>query len=489
MTTPHTTPELPILPQSLINTIGDYGMARIDGVSQMERWHRWQLLIAGIKDYAASVLAATHGVTAAPQEWVRLDPEMAQILHDNATALYSRTESPQPPASALPLAVGVEARDADCATIHHTLMTGLGHNAAIASLERLAAPPPLSPPATGNVGADARILEIATRLFPHWREDIQERFVLELSHAVLASIPGHGAFPDLTDGQIVLAAADAMGDDPDITGDLLDGHALQIKLADLTAIWKAAMATGKAISASIPVVVGPGVLCSICGLGRHVACHRPLLSGPNAGEPLDHVFTVDTATGSVRLPPLPKPDITAFDEDTETWVRSFSDELLEDYAKEAVALNVGAAPPAGEIDDWCKYIAGMIETYLTMNPSPEVREAAIAGIVQRRLHWLPAFSQGADVECKRCNGAGSVTFTPTDQGPDAQECDVDCPACKGSGAVDVNSSPLTDDRMDEVLSDFVWDCPKTVLRLAGRAVERAHGITAAGATALGDGEG
>lgn len=36
-------------------------------------------------------------------------------------------------------------------------------------------------------------------------------------------------------------------------------------------------------------------LCSLCGLGRHVAAHRPLLSGPNQGEPLDHAFTVDAA--------------------------------------------------------------------------------------------------------------------------------------------------------------------------------------------------
>ncbi len=52
---------------------------------------------------------------------------------------------------------------------------------------------------------------------------------------------------------------------------------------------------------AIPVVVGPSVLCSICGLGRHVACHRPLLSGPNAGEPLDHAFTVGSVTLSGRV--------------------------------------------------------------------------------------------------------------------------------------------------------------------------------------------
>jgi hypothetical protein len=33
-------------------------------------------------------------------------------------------------------------------------------------------------------------------------------------------------------------------------------------------------------------------VCAVCGLSRHVAAHRPLASGPNAGEPLDHAFTI-----------------------------------------------------------------------------------------------------------------------------------------------------------------------------------------------------
>lgn len=47
--------------------------------------------------------------------------------------------------------------------------------------------------------------------------------------------------------------------------------------------------------------------------------------------------------------------------------------------------------------------------------------------------------------------------------------------------------PMTESRMDEVLADFVWDCPKSVLREAGRAVEAEHGIAAPGSGALGDG--
>lgn len=49
---------LPTLPQSLLNTIGEYGMARTDRVSELEIQHRWLLLIVGIKDYTASVLDA-----------------------------------------------------------------------------------------------------------------------------------------------------------------------------------------------------------------------------------------------------------------------------------------------------------------------------------------------------------------------------------------------------------------------------------------------
>lgn len=40
---------------------------------------------------------------------------------------------------------------------------------------------------------------------------------------------------------------------------------------------------------------------------------------------------------------------------------------------------------------WCQYIAGMVECYLKTDHSTEDREAAIAGIIERRLHRLPAF--------------------------------------------------------------------------------------------------
>lgn len=65
-----------------------------------------------------------------------------------------------------------------------------------------------------------------------------------------------------------------------------------------------------------------------------------------AQSPSQPLVEVQEPAGVVRLPPLPRPDITAFDEDNETWVRSYSDELLEEHARAAVALNA-VAPVRG----------------------------------------------------------------------------------------------------------------------------------------------
>ncbi|MFC7515048.1 hypothetical protein ACFQUU_08535 [Herbaspirillum sp. GCM10030257] len=59
-------PALPKLPQSLLNLIGEYGMARTDGVNQLEIQHRWLSLIDGIKGYARNVAATPD--SAAPAE-------------------------------------------------------------------------------------------------------------------------------------------------------------------------------------------------------------------------------------------------------------------------------------------------------------------------------------------------------------------------------------------------------------------------------------
>ena len=54
------------LPQSLIDLIGEYGYARTDGVSVLERIHIWRLLIEAIKTFAAGEVEAErakwHGI-------------------------------------------------------------------------------------------------------------------------------------------------------------------------------------------------------------------------------------------------------------------------------------------------------------------------------------------------------------------------------------------------------------------------------------------
>lgn len=50
--------EMPRLPQHLLNIIGEYGHARTDGLSDPDRCHLWETLIAAIKNYAWSCLAS-----------------------------------------------------------------------------------------------------------------------------------------------------------------------------------------------------------------------------------------------------------------------------------------------------------------------------------------------------------------------------------------------------------------------------------------------
>jgi hypothetical protein len=45
-------PEPPTLPSGLLALIGEYGMARTDGASQVETLFRWEQLIGGVKVYA-----------------------------------------------------------------------------------------------------------------------------------------------------------------------------------------------------------------------------------------------------------------------------------------------------------------------------------------------------------------------------------------------------------------------------------------------------
>lgn len=57
MSEPRLLPKLPTpptLPQSLLTTMGEYGMARTDGVNELEVQARWLALIEGIKLYAVA---------------------------------------------------------------------------------------------------------------------------------------------------------------------------------------------------------------------------------------------------------------------------------------------------------------------------------------------------------------------------------------------------------------------------------------------------
>lgn len=46
-------PDPPTLPKELLTLIGEYGMARTDGVNDLEIQHRWLTMIEGIKIYAS----------------------------------------------------------------------------------------------------------------------------------------------------------------------------------------------------------------------------------------------------------------------------------------------------------------------------------------------------------------------------------------------------------------------------------------------------
>lgn len=69
------------------------------------------------------------------------------------------------------------------------------------------------------------------------------------------------------------------------------------------------------------------------------------------------------------------------------------------YVRSDLTSSPEAAPAAMQADKdaktWAAYVAGIVETYLNGSPSPEVREKAIAGIIERRLWALPAASPEA----------------------------------------------------------------------------------------------
>jgi hypothetical protein len=65
--------KMPRLPNELLDLMSEYGMARTDGVSDVERLARWARLIDGIKGYAAAALAAQPSPAAVERKPLRID--------------------------------------------------------------------------------------------------------------------------------------------------------------------------------------------------------------------------------------------------------------------------------------------------------------------------------------------------------------------------------------------------------------------------------
>lgn len=74
-------------------------------------------------------------------------------------------------------------------------------------------------------------------------------------------------------------------------------------------------------------------VCSVCGCSEHVAAHRPLLSGPNAGEPLDHTFVVQPDLNLTLANLLDLADLYA------NAVSANSDDAPDQYSLEAAEEN------------------------------------------------------------------------------------------------------------------------------------------------------
>lgn len=68
-----TEPAMPTLPHHLIDLIGEYGLARSDGLSEISRLHLWEQLIDGIKDYARACMQAQwQPIETAPTDGTRI---------------------------------------------------------------------------------------------------------------------------------------------------------------------------------------------------------------------------------------------------------------------------------------------------------------------------------------------------------------------------------------------------------------------------------
>ncbi|MEX5744695.1 hypothetical protein [Massilia sp. X63] len=68
-------PPLPILPDTLLEWISDYGLARTEGVGEVDRLHIWEMLIKGVKQYATDYARAA------------VEADRARLLPTTGTAI------------------------------------------------------------------------------------------------------------------------------------------------------------------------------------------------------------------------------------------------------------------------------------------------------------------------------------------------------------------------------------------------------------------
>lgn len=89
-------PPLPTLPQHLIGLIGEYGMARTDGMSELDRIDKWQELIVGIKEYASEYGAACRASAGAADalDAARLDFMERCVMEDGKCFSAEREYNP-----------------------------------------------------------------------------------------------------------------------------------------------------------------------------------------------------------------------------------------------------------------------------------------------------------------------------------------------------------------------------------------------------------
>lgn len=85
-----------LLPQSLIDLIGEYGMARTDGLSDPDRIHLWEMLIREIKLFAiAHAAASIEAPTSEPARGASIDTWQDRMRRDDyaqALSVYCRAE-------------------------------------------------------------------------------------------------------------------------------------------------------------------------------------------------------------------------------------------------------------------------------------------------------------------------------------------------------------------------------------------------------------